>query len=115
MISQNYTQKMSDLKKQVGQYATDYLPVKKECKSSFMSISSISSISSIFRTPFLYVLPSMILIVLLLICKPSFCCQNHIDKDNVITKKLKYKKVFITGVIGGFIFSIGLFAYLRKR
>jgi hypothetical protein len=53
--------------------------------------------------------------VILLFTRPGFVCTDHIDKDNVITQKVNYKKLIIYGLIGGGVISIGLFAYFKQK
>jgi hypothetical protein len=107
MTTPDYTKKMSDLRTLVGHH------VKIPSKSAFSNMtSSIPTVNT--QSPIFYVIPSVILIILLVVIKPSFLCEDNIDKDNVITSKINYKTLFIYGVVGGIILSIGLFAYFRK-
>ena len=47
--------------------------------------------------------------------KPSFICNDNIDVDNVITKKINFNKLFIYGLIIGGVISIGLFVYFKQK
>ena len=111
MTTPDYTQKMSELRVRVEQYAK--LPA--QIKYGFSNGSS-TIIPKINKTSVLfYLAPPVIIIFLLFFMKPGFICTENIDIDNVITKKVKLKKLLIAGLIGGGIISIGLFTYFRKK
>jgi hypothetical protein len=111
MSTPDYTQKISNLRVRVGQHAR--IPNTENKGSTINKIKSmipkINTKSIIF-----YAIPSVVLIIIFLIIKPGFVCIDNIDKDNVITKQLIFNKVLITGLIGGTVISVGLFAYFRQ-
>lgn len=110
MTTPDYTQKMSELRAKVGQYAK--LP--NQSKSGFASVAkSIITINT--RYPFFYAVPPVIIIVIFIFMKPSFICNDNIDVDNVITKKINFNKLFIYGLIIGGVISIGLFVYFKQK
>jgi hypothetical protein len=112
MTTPDYTQKMSELRDRVGQYSK--LSRKSDNKTAFASITAaIPNINT--QSPLFYVAPPVVLILLLLFIKPGFVCTEHIDNEKVTTNKISYKKLFITGLTGGGIISIGLFAYFIKQ
>jgi hypothetical protein len=108
MTTPDYTKKMSDLRTLVGQHVK--LPSNMS-KSTF--IGSIPSINT--QSPIFYIIPTLILVIIFMIIKPEFLCDDHIDKYNVITHNINYKTLFIYGLIGGGVISIGLFGYFSKR
>lgn len=111
MTTPDYTQKMSKLRILVGQHAKI---AKNGDKNAFSNITStITTINT--QSPIFYTIPTIVLIILLLIMKPGFLCENHIDKDNIIIKKIKYTSLLLYGIVGGGIISIGLFAYLHRK
>lgn len=111
MSTPDYTQKISDLRARVGQHAKIQ---NTESKSAINVITSvipkIDTQSIIF-----YTIPPVVLVIIFLIMKPGFVCIDNIDKDNVITQKLIFKKALIAGLISGTIISVGLFAYFRQK
>jgi hypothetical protein len=113
MTTPDYTQKMSELRSRVEQHVI--LPGKSDSKGGFgRSIASaIPKINT--QSPIFYTIPPVVLIILFLFMKPGFVCEDNIDQDNVITQKMNYKKLLISGLIGGGVVSIGLFAYFRQK
>ena len=112
MTTPDYIKKMSQLRSKVGQYAK--LPI--QSNNSKIIITTTSSNPTInIQSPFFYIAPPIIILVILLIMKPNFICNDTIDIDNVITKKLNFNKLLITGLISGGIISIGLFYYFRNK
>ena len=110
MTTPDYTQKMSELRAKVVQYAK--LP--NQSKSGFASVAkSIITINTLY--PFFYAVPPVIIIVIFIFMKPSFICNDNIDVDNVITKKINFNKLFIYGLIIGGVISIGLFMYFKQK
>ena len=110
MTTPDYTQKMSELRVRVEQYAKLPSPSKNGFSTATSVIHKINTQSPIF-----YIVPPIILIILLFFMKPGFVCTDNIDIDNVVTKKMNFKKLLIAGLIGGGIISVGLFAYFRKK
>lgn len=111
MSTPDYTQTISNLRARVGQHAK--IP-NTETKGNTINkiksmIPNINTNSIIF-----YAIPPVVLIILCLIIKPGFVCIDNIDKDNVITKQLIFKKALIAGLIGGSVISVGLYAYFRQ-
>ena len=112
MTTPDYTQRMSELRARVGQYAR--IPSKSDTKSAFSNIiAAIPKINT--QSPIFYIIPPVVLIILFLFIKPGFLCDDYIDKDNVITKKINYKSLLIAGLVGGGVISIGLFAYFLQK
>ena len=109
MSTPDYTQKIAELRGRVSQYSK--LPKSTSDKGVLSTV--IHKINK--QSLFFYVIPPIVMVILLLFIKPGFCCTDNIDKDNVITKKPNYNKIFITGVISGCIISIGLFVYFHKE
>ena len=108
MTTPDYTQKMSDLRARVGKHSQ--LPVK----SNFSNITStLSTINT--QSPIFYAIPPLVLFVVFMFFKPVFVCTDHIDKDNVITKKMNFQKLLISVLVGSAITSIVLFAYFRHK
>lgn len=107
MDSPNYENKISEFRARVGQYAKLDNPPQKE--KSVISMPKIN-----IKSPVMYVIPPILILFLLLVVKPPFVCTDHIDKDNVITKKYNIKKLLITTIIGGIITSVAIFAYFKK-
>jgi hypothetical protein len=112
MTTPDYTQKMSELRTRVGQHAI--LTDENNTKSKFATIASVMPTITT-KSPIFYIIPPIALIVILLFTRPGFVCTDHIDKDNVITQKVNYKKLIIYGLIGGGVISIGLFAYFKQK
>jgi hypothetical protein len=111
MTTPDYTQKMSDLRVLVGKHAK---LTSKSGKNAFNNITTrMPSINT--QSPIFYIIPPVILIILFIFIKPGFLCEDHINKDNVITHKINIKSLIITGLIGGGSISIGLFAYFRRK
>lgn len=111
MTTPDYTQKMSELRVRVEQYAK--LPSPSKNGFSKATYSVIPKIN--MQSPTFYIAPPIILIILFFFMKPGFVCTENIDVDNVVTKKVNFKKLLISGLIGGGIISVGLFAYFRKK
>ena len=111
MTTPDYTQKMSELRARVGQHA------KLNNVSNKSALSTIKSVIPTINTKsiFFYATPLVILVVIFFIMRPGFVCNDHIDKDNVITSKIDVKKVIIAGLISGTVISVGLFAYFRQK
>lgn len=114
MSTPNYSKKISELRIRVGNH------VKLEDNNTGGNIGVISKITSVIpkiniKSVFFYTIPPFILTILFIIMKPGFVCEDHIDKDNVITKKIILTKCFTLGLISGVIVSIGLFAYFYKK
>lgn len=110
MSTTDYVQKISELRNRVSQH------VKLEGNNNGV-LNTITSVIPKINTQsiFFYTVPPIIFIVIFFIIKPSFVCNQNIDKDNVITNKISIKKVLIAGLISGTIISVGLFAYFRKK
>ena len=110
MTTPDYTQKMSDLRVIVGQHA-------KLMSKSDKKASNITSVIHVINTqsPIFYIIPPVVLIILFMFIKPGFLCEDYIDKDNVITRKINIKNLIIAGLIGGGAISIGLFAFFRQK
>jgi hypothetical protein len=108
MTTPDYTQKMTELRARVGQYAK--LPMQTQ---SGIFASVVPKINT--QSPLFYIAPPIIIMIIILFMKPDFVCTENIDIDNVITKKLKYDKIFMYGLISGGIISVGLFAYFRQK
>jgi hypothetical protein len=111
MTSPDYIKKISDLRYKVDHYSK----LQDPNSSKFGVVSSITSYIQKFniRSPFFYIIPPFVLIILFLLIKPSIVCTDHIDKYNTITKKINYKKIIIYSLIGGGVIDIGLFAYFK--
>ena len=107
MVTPNYTKKMSELRVRVSQHAK----LEGDNNGNIrVLMPKINTQSILF-----YIAPLIILIIIFFITKPHFVCIEHIDKDNVITHKLNYKKVLISGLISGTVISVGLFAYFHNK
>lgn len=112
-MTTDYFKKMSELRTRVSQH------VKLEGNNNNNNNGVIKSITSVIskinsQSILFYTVPPIIFIVIFFIIKPGFVCNEHIDKDNVITNKISIKKVIIAGLISGTIISVALFAYFRN-
>ena len=110
MTTLNYIQKIDDLRKRVENHTKFSFNVNKDNDKDF----SIK-LSNINRGSMVYLLPPLIIIIILVVIKPSFITVDTINKDNIIKKNIVYSKLLVTVLIGGFITYIGLWAFLRKR
>ena len=113
MTTQDYTQKMNDLRKRVESHITlsddKNSNNKRSDKGFYMKMLSVNTSSIIF-----YLLPPIIILILLFIIKPSFITADTINKENEIKKSIIYSKVLISVLIGGFIIDIGLWGFFKK-
>lgn len=107
MTPTNYTKKLDDLRNKVSLYA------KLPNKQTTGIISNKSSINT--KTICFYSIPPVIIFIILLISKPSFITNEHINEDNVSTKKINFKYLIASTLISGIIVDIGIFFYIRKR
>ena len=111
MSTTDYIQKMSELRSRVSHHSklkgSDNTGVLRTITSAIPKINT--------QSMFFYAVPPVILFLIFFIIRPGFVCNEHIDKDNVITNKISIKKVLISGLITGTIISIGLFAYFRQK
>ena len=110
MATPNYAEKINDLRKRVGQHATIINKNEGIVDKVVLNFSKINTGSPIF-----YIIPPILIIILLFFIKPSFITMDNIDKDNNITKKIKFKQLLIYSLIGGAIIDIGIWAYFRKK
>ena len=106
MTTLDYTKKITDLRVRVSQHAK---------LDNNDNVTTSYSLPKINNNIFLYVVPTIILIFIFLVLKPSVVCTDHINKDNVIISKVNYKKIIIYSLIGGMVISIGIFAYFHKN
>jgi len=107
MSTPDYTQKLKELRSQVNQHAKLPNP-----NGTVINLNFSNTIPNSLK---FYAIPPIGILILLVVFKPSFVTTNHIDKDNVITKKMDFKKLIIYVLIGGTIVNIGLFVYFRKH
>lgn len=107
MTTIDYTKKMDELRNKVSQY------VKLPNKQKIGIINNTSTIN--VKTICFYSIPYIIVFIILLIIKPSFITNEHIDENNVSTKKINFKSLIISTLISGIIIDIGIFFYVRKR
>lgn len=114
MSTTDYLQKMSELRTRVSQH------IKLEGDNNNNNNGVFKNITSVIpkintQSILFYTVPPIIFTVIFFIIKPGFLCNDHIDKDNVITRKINIKKVLIAGLISGTVISIGLFAFFRQK
>lgn len=96
---------MDELRQRVSQYI--YLPKKQSTGIMILSKFNIQS-------PFIYAVPPIIILIILVLIKPSFITNEHINKNNDTVKKINYSYLIITTLIFGILIDIGLFTYIRK-
>lgn len=114
MNTPNYINRLSEIRDRVGQYAI--LEKPRGTIKSKIPISVPVTFSKItLKSPLFYIIPPIAIFILLLIWKPGFVSEDSIDKDNVVTKKRKYKSILIISLVAGMILDIGMFAYFRKN
>jgi hypothetical protein len=102
MESSDYTQKMNDLRDKVSKYVQQ--PVQKETKT----------IKNNGKSYYFYIVPPCFILIMLIICKPSFIITEYNDEKGIVSKKLNYKNLIIAVLIGSLILDIGLFVYFKK-
>ena len=105
MTSPDYKKKMDELRNKVSQY----IPNKKSTRVMNINIPTFN-----IKSIYFYIVPPIVILIVLLLSKPSFIRYEHIDENNVITQKINYKYLIIFTLIGGTIIDIGLFAYFKK-
>jgi hypothetical protein len=109
MKDQNYEAKLYDLRQRVG------MDSKTSTDNTNISFTPIIKKIINYKSPYFYAIPPVIILILLIVFKPSFICTDTIDSDNVVTQKMDFKKTCIPILIGGAIINIVLFAYLWKK
>ena len=62
----------------------------------------------------LYLVPPVVIFIALTFLKPGFITNDHIDKDNNITKKINVKALIITTLILSILVDAGIFIYFKK-
>jgi Mn2+/Fe2+ NRAMP family transporter len=107
MTTPDYKEKMSDLRTQVEKYS------KSQTKSNDKQI--IEFTPKKYTQYIFYTVIPVITIVLLFFVKPDFICNITTEINNVVTKKINFKKLFIIGFISGGIISGGLFIYFKQK
>jgi len=113
MNTPNYVNRLSEIRNRVGQYTT--LEKPRETTMSKIPISiPISFLKITPKSPLFYIIPPIAIFILLVIWKPNFITTDHINKDNVITKKRKFKLILIISLVAGTLLDVGMFAYFRK-
>lgn len=114
MNTPDYVNRLSEIRDRVGQYTT--LENPRATIKSKIPISVPVAFSKITpSSPLFYIIPPIAIFILLLIWNPGFVSEEHIDKDNVVTKKRKLKLILIISLVTGTILDIGMFAYFRKN
>jgi hypothetical protein len=106
MTTPDYKEKMSELRTQVEKYS------KSQTKSNEKQI--IEFTPKKYTQYIFYTAIPVILIVILFFVKPDFICTIT-DINNIVTKKINFKKLFIIGFISGGIISGGLFIYFKQK
>jgi hypothetical protein len=112
MSSSDYTKKINELREKVSQYTQ--LPKQKYNVLPNIDISTENN-PKFNKKYLLYLIPPILILIILIISKPSFITEDSIDKKNVITKKIKYKSLLIFVLIGSISIYIGIFVYFKKK
>ena len=105
MTSPDYTKKMNELRERVSKYSQ--LPNKEPNR-----LINPQKFNVLF--PYLYIAPPILIFIILFLIKPSFITNEHIDENNVTSRKMNYTCLIITTLIGGIIIDIALFVCLKK-
>jgi|UniRef100_A0A6C0CZA1 hypothetical protein len=101
-MEEDYTSKINSLTKQVKQFVK--IP---RSNSSF-----ISNTLDTFKSPKLwYILVPFIILILLIIIKPTVIMNENITSDNKVKLTIGYKKLFLTTIILGILIDIALYIH----
>jgi hypothetical protein len=110
MNTQNYTDRLKNIREQMGKYSDVTQPDHVTASFNFSKLLPTFMPIAVIK----YVTPPVVIFILLLVFKPSFIKDDYIDQDNMVTSKMNYKKLFIYMLIGGIVIDIGIFAYTKK-
>ena len=104
-MEEDYESKINTLTKQVGQF------VKTPISTSSFMLPMIN-----LKSPFLwYILVPFIVLILLILIKPTVIMTETVTTDNKIKLNISYKKLFLTTFILGVIIDIALYIHNYKN
>lgn len=116
----DYTEKIQNLRERLG----NHVKIEPEPSRPIMTFKSpIKNLSS-FYVPLMnfasnylsviYISVPFLVLMLLLATKPSFITSDHISKDNIITKNIKYMKLFTYTIVTSCIINGMIWIYFKK-
>lgn len=125
MPSENYEDKVQELKNRVDQLD---IIVPDNQKESFLATSNKISNGVVvvkkknfqefinkYKNKFIYFIPPIFLLILLIIIKPSFILKSLKDDNNKEIKKLNYTNLILFSIGIGFLLDIGIYTYMKKK
>ena len=102
MDTDNYQERIADIKSRVGNYTTSRVQTK-----SFLSLKKINS-------NYYYALIPIVILILLLLSSPSFIKYTAIDEQGEEIQKISINRLLIWTMGISLCCSIGIFAFKYK-